>query len=161
IAPKIRKELGAKWLDESFTTRPERGMEILAAIGSSSSTSLATDAMNADKRFQMLELQTTAAKALLAASPERPAEWKREVALLAGNWLREAVVTYKFDTSTSLGPRMQRDNFGNFFYWNDDWDPETRMMRGNNPAPITTSKILDLRPGDDWVALVDATLQPR
>ena len=60
--------------------------------------------MNADKRFQMLELQTTAAKALLAASPERATEWKRELALLAGNWLREAIVTYKFDTSTSLGP---------------------------------------------------------
>lgn len=161
IAPKIRKELGARWLDESFTTRPERGMEILAAIGSSSSTSLAADAMNADKRFQTLELQTTAAKALLAASPERATEWKRELALLAGNWLREAIVTYKFDTSTSLGPRMQRDNFGNFFFWNDDWDPEMRMRGGNNPAPIATSKILDLRPGDDWVALVDATLQPR
>jgi hypothetical protein len=161
IAPKIQKELGAKWLDESFTTRPERGMEILAAIGSSSSTSLAADAMNADKRFQTLELQTTAAKALLAASPERAAEWKRELALLAGNWLREAVVTYRFDTSTSLGPRMQRDNYGNFFYWNDDWDPEMRMRGGNNPAPIPTSKILGLRPGDDWVALVDATLAPR
>ena len=161
IAPKIRKELGARWLDESFTTRPERGMEILAAIGSSSSTSLAADATNADKRFQMLELQTTAAKALLAASPDRAAEWRRELTLLAGNWLREAVVTHKFDSSTSLGPRMQRDNYGNFFYWNDEWDPQGRMMQMNAPMPIPTAKVLDLRPGNDWVALVDATLQPR
>src|SRR5262249_49875503 len=40
IAPKIQKELGQAWLDESFTKRPERGMEILSAIGASASTSL-------------------------------------------------------------------------------------------------------------------------
>lgn len=160
IAPKIQKELGQAWLDESFTKRPERGMEILSAIGTSASTSLASDPMDADKRFKLLELQTTAAKALLAASPERADQWKTELALLAGNWLREAIVTYQFDTSTSLGPKMQRDSWGNFFYWNDDWDPMNRM-RGNNPAPITVAKILDVRPSDEWLARVDETLQPR
>jgi hypothetical protein len=160
IAPKIEKELGQAWLDESFTKRPERGMEILSAIGTSASTSLATDPMDADKRFKLLELQTTAAKALLAASPERADAWSTELALLAGNWLREAIVTYQFDTSTSLGPKMQRDSWGNFFYWNDDWDPMGRM-RGNNPAPITVAKILDVRPSDEWVDRIDATLQPR
>src|SRR5260221_17629 len=160
IAPKIEKELGQVWLDDSFTNRPERGMEILAAIGSSASTSLALDAMDADKRFKLLELQTIAAKALLKSSPERADAWKVELALLAGNWLREAIVTYQFDTSTSLGPKMQRDSWGNFFYWNDEWDGNNRM-RGNNPAPITTAKILDVRPSDDWIARVDPTLQPR
>jgi len=160
IAPKIRKELGQAWLDESFTQRPERGMEILAAIGSSSSTALAADALDADKRLKLLELQTTAAKALLAASPELATQWKSELALLAGNWLREANVTYRFDTSTSLGPRMQRDNWGNFFYWNDEWNSEMQT-RGSNPAPIATAKILDVRPSEAWIARVDETLQPR
>jgi hypothetical protein len=160
IAPKIRKDLGQKWLDESFTQRPDRGMEILAAIGTSASTSLAADALDADKRLKLLDLQTTAANALLAASPERADSWKGELALLAGNWLREAIVTHRFDTSTSLGPRMQRDSWGNFFYWNDDWDPEARM-RGQNVAPIPTAKILDVRPSDAWLARIDPTLQPR
>ena len=40
LAPKIREELGDAWLDESFTSRPERGMELLATIGSAVSTGL-------------------------------------------------------------------------------------------------------------------------
>lgn len=156
IAPKIQKELGQVWLDESFTTRPERGMEILAAIGSASSTALASDPTDADKRFKLLELQTTAAKALLATAPERAAEWQVELSLLAGNWLREAGITYQHDDSTSLGPRMQRDTYGNYFYW----DPGV-VRRGNAPSPIRTAQMLDIRPSAEWLARVDTTLQPR
>src|SRR5262249_44190793 len=32
LAPKVRDEFGQEWLNKSFTERPERGMEILAAI---------------------------------------------------------------------------------------------------------------------------------
>ncbi len=156
LAPKIQKELGQVWLDESFTTRPERGMEILAAIGSSSSTSLATDPADSDKRFKLLRLQTTAAKALLASAPERASDWRSELSLLAGNWLREANVTYQYDDSTSLGPRMQRDTYGNYFYW----DPG-QQRRGNVPTAIRTAQMLEIRPSDEWLDRVDATLQPR
>ena len=31
LAPKVREELGQTWLEDSFTKRPERGMEIIAA----------------------------------------------------------------------------------------------------------------------------------
>ncbi|MEO6708278.1 MAG: hypothetical protein ABI054_03365 [Planctomycetota bacterium] len=157
IAPKIKKELGQSWLDESFTARPERGMEIVAAIGSASSLSLAADAMNEDKREKLLELQTTAAKALLAAAPELATKWSSQLELLANNWLREASVTYTLDDSTSLSPRMQRDNYGNFYYYNN-WGGN---MRGNAPSPITTAKILEIRPSDAWLSHLDATLAPR
>jgi len=156
LAPKIRNELGQAWLDESFSTRPERGMEILAAIGSAGSTALATDFANAEKREKLLELQTTAAKALLAAAPDRAAEWTDALSLLADNWLKEAAVTIQFDDSTSLGPRMQRDVYGNIYYWNP-----MQMQRGNQPAAIRTGPLVEMRPGDEWIARVDETLAPR
>ena len=79
------------------------------------------------RRLALLELQSTATRALLAAAPELAGEWRDELDLLAHNWLREAGVTYQFDTSTSRGPRMQRDLYGNFFYFDEDGyrhDPE-------------------------------------
>ncbi len=156
LAPRISKELGQKWLDESFTARPERGMEILAAIGSNSSTALAAKAPQPEDRKKLLELQVTAAKALLAAAPERAQNWNKELSLLANNWLREALVTYQFDTSNSLGPKMQRDTYGNFYFYDQDY-----QMRGNAPTPLKPGEILELRPGDDWLALVEESLRPK
>jgi hypothetical protein len=156
LAPRISKELGQKWLDESFTARPERGMEILAAIGGSASTALAAKAPQPEDRRKLLELQVTAANALLTAAPERAKDWSRELSLLANNWLREALVTYQFDTSNSLGPRMQRDTYGNFYYFDQDY-----QMRGNAPTPLKPGEILELRPSDTWLELVEASLRPK
>jgi chemotaxis protein histidine kinase CheA len=156
IAPKIQKELGQAWLDESFTARPERGMEIVAAIGSASSLAIAAEAMNEEKREKLLELQTTAAKALLAAAPELAKTWARELELLAGNWLREAQLSYQYDDSTSMSPRMQRDYYGNFFYYNYGGN-----YRGNVPNPIGTAKVLEMRPTDAWLGHLGSTLAPR
>ena len=50
---------------------------------------------------------------------------------------------------------MQRDYYGNFFYYN--------YGRGNNPnvpEPITTGEILKLRPSEPWLELVNESLQP-
>ena len=156
IAPKIREQLGAAWLDESFTRRPERGMEILAAIGSASSTTLAMEPMDTDKREKLLQLQSTAAKALLAAAPQLADQWHDQLGVLASNWLREALFTYQNDTSTSFGPRQQRDRYGNFFYYD-----YSNSWRGNMPTPITTTKMLEARPSDEWLNHIDPTLMPR
>ncbi len=69
LAPKVRDELGRAWLEQSFTDRPERGMEIIAAIGAAVSKGLQTHPMDADFRKKSLELQKTAVEALLAAAP--------------------------------------------------------------------------------------------
>lgn len=157
LAPKLREELGARWLDESFSSRPERGMEILATIGAATSTKLAAEPMNGERRLKLLELQSTATKALLAAAPQLADQWKRELEVLADAWLREAQFTYQNDESTSLGPRMERDFYGNYFYY----DYYGGGRRGNMPTPLRTDKILDTRPSDDWLARLDPTLQPR
>ncbi len=160
LAPKLRAELGAAWLDESFTARPERGMEILAAIGSTASKALSMAPTDADRRERLLELQSTAAKALLRAAPELAARWQPQLSLLASNWLREALHSYSNDTSTSLGPQMRRDMYGNFFYY--DFDDEQRGWNGRGgAAAIKTGKILEARPSDEWVELVEPTLRPR
>src|SRR5262249_30783648 len=76
LAPKVRDELGRAWLEQSFTERPGRGMEIIAAIGAEVSKGLQTHPMDADFRKKSLELQKTAVDALLAAAPGRAADWR-------------------------------------------------------------------------------------
>ena len=160
LAPKLRAELGAAWLDESFTARPERGMEILAAIGSTASKALSMAPTDADRRERLLELQSTAAVALLRAAPELATRWQPQLSLLASNWLREALHSYSNDTSTSLGPQMRRDSYGNYFYY--DFDDEQRGWNGRGgAAAIKTGKVLAARPSDAWVELVEPTLRPR
>ena len=156
IAPRLREELGQAWLDESFTERPERGMEILRTIGTVASEGLLKSAKKMPSRQAGLELQTTAAEALLAASPERAVEWSGTLTLLATNWLREADVTYQFDTSTSQAPQMERDVYGNFYYYN--W---SRQPPGNQPTPILTGDVLELRPSDAWLDHIDPSLLPK
>lgn len=156
IAPKIREDLGQAWLDESFTERPERGMEVVAAIGAATSQALQSQPLDAELRLKQLELQTTAAQALLAAAPELADSWQQPLELLAANWQREADFSYQFDDSASSSSRMTRDPFGNFYY-----NSYASRRRGNLPAPIATAKVLDIRPGEAWLERVGATLRPR
>jgi hypothetical protein len=155
LAPKLKKELGQAWLDESFTSRPERGMEIVSRIGSSASTALSMQPWDAEGRRALLELQTTAANALIASAPERAREWRGELQLLASNWLAEANVTYTYDQSTSFGPRRMRDRWGNT-YWN--WGGGSDS---NAPTAIATGELLEIRPSDAWLALLEPTVVPR
>ncbi|MDZ4773965.1 MAG: hypothetical protein SGI72_12620 [Planctomycetota bacterium] len=157
IAPKLQKELGQAWLDESFAKRPERGMEILSAIGSSTSLALSAQPSDGEKRFKLLQLQTTAADTLLAVAPERAAEWRDSLEVLATNWLKEALVTYQLDDSTSLGPRMQRDTYGNVFYYENN----VRFGGNNGAKAIRADKVLSIRPSDAWLSHLQPTLRPR
>ncbi|MFT5151938.1 MAG: hypothetical protein ACI841_001925, partial [Planctomycetota bacterium] len=156
IAPRISEELGQTWLDQSFAERPERGMEILRVIGSASSKGLVDQARLQDVRFKGLKLQTTATNALIASSPELADEWTETLNLLATNWLKEAAHSYKYDTSTSRGPDLQRDFYGNYFYY-DNFRSSSRNM----PATIKTADLLDIRPSDEWLQRVDSGLRPK
>lgn len=157
IAPQVREELGQAWLDESFTARPERGMEILRVIGSAASQGMFAQARYSDRRLKNVELQTTATNALIANSPELAAEWKGTLSMLATNWLREAEFTYRYGQSTSRGPMLQRDPFGNFFYYNNRGSSTNRNM----PAPISTDDVLDIRPSQAWLDLIAEELRPK
>jgi hypothetical protein len=163
LAPKIKDELGQTWLEESFTARPQRGMEIIATIGTGASQGMQFQPHNTDFRLNGLQLQTTAVEALLKAAPQKADEWRDTLHLLAANWLREATHSYVYDRSTSLGPRLQRDPFGNMFYMNDDGEAYNPYMQrdANQPQAIKVAELLQIKPSDAWLKLVKDGMRPK
>ena len=139
-------------------------MEVIAAIGSATAQGMQSQAWEPEIRLKALELQQTAVDALLKASPDRAKQWQPTLALLGGTWLAEASHTLQYDTSTSLGPQMRRDIYGNFFYYNFN-DPNymnnMMMQQPGFPRPISVGNILDVRPGDSWMGYVDAGMKPK
>ncbi len=160
LAPRVSEELGAAWLHASFVERPERGIEILAAIGSQTSQNMQRYLSSPTRRKQDLVLQQTAVEALLKAAPEQADKWRQTLNLLASNWLREAKLSFEQAESTSMGPRMERDAFGNLYFVADD-PFANRMYRPNMIRPITPTDMLEHRPSQDWLDLLDSGLKPK
>jgi hypothetical protein len=160
LAPRLKEELGQRWLDESFTLEPGRGMNILATIGELSSQGLQRHPHSPEMRLKTLRLLKTAVEALLRASPQRAKEWQDTLTLLAACWLREGEVTYQLAQGTGAA-RMRRDPFGNFFFMNDD-GPNPFMMRNPNmPQPISVADILQVRPAPAWLEVVSEGVRPK
>jgi hypothetical protein len=164
LAPKLKDELGQAWLDRSFTEKPERGMDILATVGTLSANGLATKPHDTDGRFKALKLQKTAVDALLKAAPERAREWRETLTLLAGAWLKEAEFTRQFAQGSGAA-RMRRDMYGNFFFVGDDDDgPNLRMMMQQNPnmpRPVSVVDVLKAGPDEAWLDAVRDDLRPK
>jgi hypothetical protein len=163
LTPRIREALGRAWLEESFTGRPERGMEIIANIGAASAQGLQTHPFDGDFRLKSLTLQKLAVEALLGKAPQLGKDWGQSLALLADSWLHEAEFSYYYDYSTSLGPRMYYDNFGNVFYNNYNPFDQNMMMRqrGGMPMALKVADVVKERPGDAWMAFVDEGVKPK
>ncbi len=162
LAPRLDKELGQQWLDESFSDRIERGREILVTLGAQVSTNLQSRPTDAEARLKSLELQRTAVESLLRAAPERAADWQDTLTLLAANWLKEADASYRLDNRQQYGQQWRRDRYGNYYYIDDEQGLSPyRMQNGNQAQPIAIEDLLDARPRADWLALVDADLKPQ
>lgn len=167
LAPKVSKSLGEQWLKESFAGRPERGRELLAAIGGPAAQGMQTRPMDPDGRLKQLELQKTAAESLLntPAAASKIAEWREALTRLASAWLVEAEFSRDNDPSTSLGPRMQRDLYGNLFFLQQQEEEQQRMMmmgqQRDRPRPLKVADLLKARPSAAWLQSIDPTLSPR
>ncbi len=163
LAPKVDEALGKSWLASSFAEEPARGRALLAAIGGPASQGLQSRPQDPDGRLKLLQLQRTAVESLLEAAPERAAEWSEALTLLAVAWLAEAEHSQRFDRSTSIGPRMQRDPFGNIFFLGDDGEPMMmqQQQQQNMPRAIPTGELLKERPGEPWLGRVEPALRPR
>ena len=159
LAPRVRKELGQQWLDDSFTTHAERGKDLLASIGSFASQSRQNQANNAAERLNTLKFQSTVTETLLQKTPDLATEWSAPLSILAQNWLREAELSFRLDTSSQSGPNMQRDIYGNIFYSSDP-DQEMRRMNQGGFAPISIRDVLKVRPSDAWLLRIDPALRP-
>jgi hypothetical protein len=163
LAPRVKDELGQAWLDESFTKKPERGQQILAAVGEMVAKGLSSKPFATDQRLDALKLMRTAVEALLKAAPkeEHVSKWRPTLTLLAAGWLKEADFSRQHDRSTE--PRLRRDYYGNIYYGGDDemgMNPY-QMMRPDLPRPIPIIEVLRNRPNDTWVAAVDDSFRPR
>ncbi len=162
LAPRLKAELGQAWLDQSFTDKPERGMDVLAAAGSVVSQGLMTQPHNTDFRLKALKLQKTAVEALLKAAPERAKEWRDTVTLLANVWLKEGEFTYRFAQGSGAA-RMRRDYFGNYYFISDDGEPGMRQQFYNpqQPQPVSVVDVLTTRPEELWLDQVHDDLRPK
>ena len=154
LAPKVRDDLGPAWLADSFTKRPERGMEIVATIGGQVATGFQKKARDASYRAAGLQLQKTAVEALLDVAPELAERWRETLGLLASGWIVEASYSRKFSKTTSYGPMMERDAFGNIF-WTD-----RRRGGGGNVTAIEPADLMKAQPSDRWAALLGDELRP-
>ena len=160
LAPKIRDEFGGKWLDESFTSRIDRGKEILSTIGVGTSVNMQTYPTDAKTRLRTLELQKTAVDALLNYAPDQADTWRDQLMLLANNWLREAQFSYQQAKSTSISSQLRRDAYGNYFYAsNAEYSYARTANRGGNP--IAANDMIENRPSDKWLSLLEESIQPR
>ena len=163
LATKVRQELGQAWLVESFTKRPERGREILVAIGRGVAQALLNEATDPDARLQRLALQKKAVDTLMESAPDQADQWGDTLDLLAAGWLREAEFSRQFDRTRGATAQMKRDRFGNFYYSDDDDDPQMAMFGGNRqlPRPIRVDRLLDHAPNPRWLDFVEKGTRPR
>ncbi len=159
LAPQVREELGDTWLSESFTRDARRGREVLATIGSRTARGRAIP--SADFRLKNLQLQSTAVEALLKVDAERATEWAGTLNVLAINWLNEALYSYQMDKTESMQPQMRYDPYGNMYYDQSFNRMNPQQNDGNRPQPVPTNEVLEIHPGADWLARVDASLRPK
>lgn len=157
LATQVREELGRKWLADSFTGETERGVEIISAIGTDTAQSMRQSPSNTSIRLRKLRMQNEAVKTMLESVGDDAIKWKETLSLLSLSWLREAVVSYEDDSSTGLTPGMQRDMYGNIFYM----DNSRGIQRGRGTSPISTGDLLEVKPSEKWLALIDPSLKSK
>ncbi|MFY9342581.1 MAG: hypothetical protein WAT39_08830, partial [Planctomycetota bacterium] len=154
LAPKVDEDLGPAWLAESFTSRPERGMEIVATIGGQVAKGFQEKGADTAYRASGLRLQKTAVDALLKVAPQLAEQWRPTLGLLAAGWISEAAYSYTNSKSDTFGPVMERDEFGNWFWTN------RRMGGGGQVQAVEPVDLVEAQPGAAWAALLDDALEP-
>ena len=149
IAPKMDKDIGQKWLDDSFVESPERGVQILAALGKLSAENLVNSNSNeGEDRLRMLKLQNRAVEKVLEVSPEKAEKWNGTLTLLANNWISEAKISIK--EAPNGDSDMDVDRYGNY-YWNSRYE-------SNSKNPIKIIELIPLLPSDKWQSLISPLL---
>ncbi|MBX3462207.1 MAG: hypothetical protein KF830_03475 [Planctomycetes bacterium] len=154
LAPRVRSDLGPQWLADSFTQRPERGMEIVATIGGQVAKGFQEKPQDTDYRAKVLQLQKTAVDALLRVAPRLAEQWRPTLGLLASAWIAEAAYSVQNSQSDTMGPVMERDEYGNIF-----WTTQRRGGGGQVRA-VEPVDLIAAQPGPQWATLLDDALQP-
>lgn len=163
LAPKLRDDLGQAWLQESFTIYPERGKEILAAIGTATAQRLAQTPQDGQQRLRNLQLQHAAVQALMETDPTIDQQWIAILNLLASNWLQEANVSYQYSQANRYGPGMRRDQYGNIYYVDPSEESAdgAPMLRMGQITPVEPSDVLATAPEGVWFDSIQSSIQPQ
>jgi len=154
----VRDEKGAEWIRETFTDRPDRGMEVLATIGAEASTGMVRRSSQPEERLADLKLMRDAVAALLDVAPDRAEQWRPTLILLSDSWLREAAYSFQNSEQSTMGPISRRDAYGNI-YWEDYSYRYNSYSRPVNP--IAPDDLLDVRPDGGWRAALPDSLRPK
>ena len=154
----VEGEEGARWIRETFTERPDRGMEVLATIGAEASKGMVQRSTRPQDRLADLKLMREAVDSLLENAPQRAGEWRPTLVLLSDAWLREAAYSYENSEQSSMGPITRRDAYGNI-YWEDN---RYRYNSYNRPVePVEPDDLLEVRPDGGWRDALPESLRPK
>ena len=158
LSPKIDKEIGEKWLDESFTQSTSRGIEILKNLGSQSATyAQKPESYGEDARFKLLTLQNEAVERLIELAPDKLEPWTPALTLLASNWLTEAQTSLQYSTERGGNTYMDIDMYGNY-YWVDEARYNRRWSERAQPNPISFGNMLQIIPSAKWQSEISESL---
>ena len=142
LAPQLDKSIGQKWLDDSFSEHPDRGVQILAALGTLSAAKISTaNSTSSEDRLKMLKLQSRAVEKVVAVSPEKAAQWGSTLTLLAQNWMKEAAIS--IEEAPYANNDMDVDHYGNY-YW-------SRSYNSRSKESVKIMDLLPLVPGEKWL----------
>ena len=157
LAPQVDSAKGQQWLLDSFSKNTNRGMKIIAQLGTKSfEQSKLAASVPAEERLKLLQLQHSAVKALIESAPEAAQQWSDILTLLAQNWVDEANTAIQNSRQNSRQPYMQIDMYGNY-YWMDP--QQMAQMRGGMPRvrPIKIGDLLVISP-TEWMQLIHEDL---
>ena len=160
LSKQISKELRNEWLEKSFKTSPERGVELLSAIGTGVAKSLVQSSSSPQTRLAALQLQNDAVNALYESKPEDLDPWNQALELMAINWLREANISYTDDEKGRRGNQVNRDIYGNVYFVNDYYYNQRRTSP-YRISPIALADVIKLIPRLEWLSQLSDTLKPK
>jgi len=157
LADRVREPLGNVWLQEALAEQADVSMEILSNAGLQTVKNRL--GVPQGVRLQNLKLQQRVVEAVLKAAPARATDWRSALELLAQNWRTEAEWSLQQDRTSTRGPQMEFDPFGNVFFG----QPEQQFMQNPESAmvpPLSTADILKYSPSEEWIKALDPSLQP-
>ena len=158
LMPLLAREIGTNWLVQTFESKPDQGMAILAAVG----TQVGQGAANRDTevRRKNLELQRQVVEVLLSVAGDKTTAWKPALNVLALGWTQEAEYS-KNRVVQRRGPSYpQFDQFGNQVFYDGGYYPGMNQDPNQLP-PVPVEQIVLTAPGEKWLALLDTSLVPR
>ncbi len=151
ILPQLEdKTKGAEWFKNTFKAKRERGMTLLSFVGMVTAQSQGNK--NESFRLGKIHLQYATANALINSAQGQLDEWKSILTLYAKNWVHEAEFSFARDKSTSIGPSVETDTFGNVYFAEQNYSYNENR---NDNRPIKAGDILNTGPSETWLSVID------